>query len=53
MGYLMGETATPLATDPTYKTWEAENSIIMAWLINSTELKIGETYLFSNTAREI
>jgi len=53
MGHLTGETTTPLATNPAYKMWEAKNFIVMAWLINSMELKIGRTYMFFNTAHEI
>ena len=53
MGYLIGETAAPLATDLAYKMWEAENSIVMALLINSMEPKIKRMYLFYNTAHEI
>ena len=53
MGYLIGETVVPPPTDPTYKMWEAKNSIFMAWLINSMDPKNGRAYLFYNTAREI
>ena len=37
----------------TYGIWEAENSIVMAWLVNSMEPKIGRTYLFYKTTQEI
>nr|KYP62484.1 hypothetical protein KK1_017020 [Cajanus cajan] len=53
MGYLTGTSAAPPMTDPSYSNWDAENSIVMAWLINSMELKIGRTYLFCKTAHEI
>ena len=53
VGYLTS--ATPML-DPkaaTYGVWDAENSVVMAWLINSIEPKIGKTYLFSKTSKEI
>lgn len=36
-----------------YRVWEAENSIVMAWLINSVDHKIGWLYFFYQTAKEI
>lgn len=53
VGYLTGAITPHLDTAPTYSTWEAENSIVMAWLINSMEPSIGRTYLFYKTAKEI
>ena len=37
LGYITGETKPPAQTEPTYQTWLAENSIVLAWLINSME----------------
>lgn len=51
--YLNGDVAAPTSGDPSYAKWEAENSLIMAWLINSMEVDIGKTYLFFSTAQEI
>jgi len=53
VGYLTGAITAPPDTAPNYNTWEAENSIVMAWLINSMEPRIGRTYLFYKTAKEI
>ena len=53
VGYLTGAITPHLDTAPTYSTWEAENSIVMAWLINSMEPSIGWTYLFYKTTNEI
>ena len=36
-----------------YETWDAENSIVMTWLINSMEPKIRRTYLFYKTTKEV
>lgn len=53
LGYLTGAIPTPDVADPSYAKWESENSLIMAWLINSMEIDIGKTYLFLSTAREV
>ena len=52
-GYLTGSIPTPPCTAANYGLWEVENSTIMAWLINSIEPKIGRTYLFYKTPKEI
>ena len=38
LGYITGELPAPKTTNPSYKTWLSENSIVLAWLINSIEL---------------
>ncbi|GMJ04700.1 hypothetical protein HRI_004139200 [Hibiscus trionum] len=40
------------STDSSYATWELNNSMVMAWLINSMEGHISRTYLFFKTAKE-
>lgn len=52
-GYLSGAVSTPSKDTTDYQRWEAKNSIITAWLINSMGPKIGQTYLFYNTANEV
>lgn len=49
---MTGAITAPSTTAADYSTWEAEKSIIMAWLINSMEPSIGRTYLFYQTAME-
>ncbi|KAK3028737.1 hypothetical protein RJ639_037760 [Escallonia herrerae] len=51
MGYIAGEIQHPALGDSTYANWELNNSIVMAWLINSMESHISWTYLFLRTAR--
>ena len=51
LGFLTGDTKAPNKNDPTYSTWVAENSIVMAWLINSMEPKIGKIFMFLQTAK--
>ena len=53
LGYITGETKEPEKTDPTWKTWKSENSLVMSWLINSMEVSIGRTYLFLPTAKNV
>ncbi|KAL9420128.1 hypothetical protein AB3S75_037830 [Citrus x aurantiifolia] len=53
LGYITGETKEPKKTDPTWKTWKSENSLVMSWLINSMEVSIGRTYLFLPTAKDV
>ena len=36
-----------------FKTLEAENSMVMVWLVNSMDPEIGQTYLFLLTAKEM
>ena len=37
MGYLTGEKKAPEVDDPNYAIWDAENSMVMTWLVNSME----------------
>ncbi|EXB67203.1 Rae1-like protein [Morus notabilis] len=51
--YLTGAAAMPKATDPGFRKWRIENSMIMSWLINSMNNDIGENFLLFGTAKEI
>ncbi|GMI67509.1 hypothetical protein HRI_000420200 [Hibiscus trionum] len=53
IGYINGEIPRPASTDSSYATWELNNSMVMAWLINSMEGHISRTYLFFKTAKEM
>ena len=53
LGYITGDLSAPPANDLTYKVWQAENSIVLAWLINSMDSKISRRYLFFKTAKEV
>ncbi|KAE8732721.1 homogentisate phytyltransferase 1 [Hibiscus syriacus] len=52
-GYLSGTTTKPAEEDEESERWEAENSMIMSWLINSIDPSVGRTYLFLPTAHDI
>ena len=52
-GYLDGSIAKPSLDNPSFQTWDIQNSMVMAWLVHSMEDSIGETYLFYLTAKGI
>ncbi|RVW34501.1 Retrovirus-related Pol polyprotein from transposon RE1 [Vitis vinifera] len=51
--YLTGEAAMPETTEPGFRKWKIENSMIMSWLINSMNNDIGEIFLLFKTAKDI
>ena len=53
MGYLSGEREARAKNDPTYATWDVENSMVMAWLVNSMDEDIGGNYMCYATAKEL
>ena len=46
IGHLTGKISKPAASDPNLKKWQSENSLVIAWLINSIEPAIGKPQLF-------
>ncbi|CAH9120755.1 unnamed protein product [Cuscuta epithymum] len=46
-------TAAPKEDDPSFKSWKANNNMVMSWLINSMTPDIGENFLLYSTAAEI
>ena len=53
IGYLTGKTTEPEKTDATYATWDAENSMIMAWMVNAMEEDISANYMCYSSAKEL
>ena len=53
LSHLNGEVSKPAANDPNLKTWRSENSLVIAWLINSMEPAIGKPHLFLPTAKDV
>ena len=53
IGYITGETEEPDLDDPTYATWDAENSMVMTWLVNFMIEEIGANYLCYPTTKEL
>lgn len=53
LSHLNGEASKPAADDPNLKTWRSENSLVIAWLINSMEPAIEKPHLFLPTAKDV
>ena len=53
LGHLTGEVKKPVNNDPHLKSWRSENSLVIAWLINSMESSIGKPFLFIPIAKEV
>nr|XP_024926670.2 uncharacterized protein LOC112490678 [Ziziphus jujuba var. spinosa] len=53
IGYITRDTKKPDVNDPTYAIWDAENSMVMTWLVNSMAEEIGANYLCYSTAKEL
>ncbi|KAL9441801.1 hypothetical protein AB3S75_020326 [Citrus x aurantiifolia] len=53
IGYITGDKKVPANDDPLYATWDAENSIVMTWLVNSMEEDISSNYMCYPTAKEL
>ena len=53
IGYLTGQKAAPATEDPMYATWDAENSMVMTWLVNSMNEEICPNYMCYSTAKEL
>ncbi|KAJ8640502.1 hypothetical protein MRB53_017196 [Persea americana] len=53
IGYLTGDKKAPTLEDPTYVTWDAENSMVMTWLVNSMDEDINSKYMCYSTAKEL
>ena len=51
--YLTGEQTEHDKKDNQHATWDAENSMIMAWLVNSMEEVISSNYLGYSIAKEM
>ena len=53
IGYLTGDTKAPNSNNATYATWDAENSMVMAWLVNSMDEDIASNYMCYPTSKEL
>ena len=53
IGYLTGDTKEPAANDANYLVWDAENSMVMTWLVNSMEEDISSKYMSYHMANEL
>lgn len=53
LGYLTGDQPQPDPSDPQHAVWDAENSMVMTWLVNSMEEDISSNYMCYSTAKEL
>ncbi|RVW39634.1 hypothetical protein CK203_090638 [Vitis vinifera] len=53
MGYLMGDKKAPAVDDSRYAIWDAENSMVMTWLVNYMEEDISSNYMCYPTTQEL
>lgn len=53
IGYLTGEKKAPAADDANYAIWDVENSMVIAWLVNSMEEDITSNYMNYPTTKEL
>lgn len=52
-GYLYGAMKMADLKDATYAKWEAENAMVVSWLLYSMQPNIANNYLFPATAKAI
>lgn len=53
IGYITGDKKQPDKAGADYDTWDAENSMVMTWLVNSMTEEIGANYLSYATAKDL
>ncbi|GAV60945.1 UBN2_3 domain-containing protein [Cephalotus follicularis] len=51
--YIIGTTIPPDESGARYRTWKAENHMVMSWLLNSMTNEMGENFMYYQTAKEI
>ena len=53
MKYIVGTMTVPKESDLAFEAWDAENSTVMACLLNSMQPEIGKLFLYLSTAKEM
>lgn len=53
LGYINGDITQPPTTDPTWRKWRTENSVVKGWLINSMEPSLIGNFIRFPTAKEV
>lgn len=53
IGYITGDKKQPDKEGADYDSWDAENSMVMTWLVNSMTEEIGANYLCYATAKDL
>ena len=53
LGFLTGEEKQPQEKDYGFKRWRSENSLVIAWLLNTMETAIAKPNMFLPTAKAV
>lgn len=53
ISYITGDKKEPAVDNPTHSVWDAENSVVMTWLVNSMDEDISSNYMCYPTAKEL
>lgn len=53
LGYINGSKPKPSETDPSFQTWDAKNSIVTAWIINSMREDISHNFMLYPTTKSM
>ncbi|GAV63817.1 UBN2_3 domain-containing protein, partial [Cephalotus follicularis] len=51
--YITGTVVPPKESSAKYRTWKAENHMVMSWLLNSMTIEMGENFIYYQTTKEI
>ena len=53
LGYINGDFPQPSETDPTFRKWRTENSMVKGWLINSMDQSLVANFIRFPTAKQV
>jgi hypothetical protein len=53
LGYINGDLPQPSETDPTFRKWRTENSVVKGWLINSMDQSLVANFIRFLTAKQV
>ena len=53
LGYINGDLPQPASTDPLFRRWRIENTIVKGWLINTMDSSLVSTFIFYPTTKKV
>ncbi|KAL6330440.1 hypothetical protein AAG906_040370 [Vitis piasezkii] len=53
LGYINGDLPQPASTDPLFRIWRIENTIVKGWLINTMDSSIVSTFIRYPTTKKV
>ena len=53
LGYINGDLPQPASTDPLFRRWRIENTIVKGWLINTRDSSLVSTFIFYPTTKKV